>query len=300
MENLMVWTIIAAAALWGVVRLGVRCVMTVRVLGVSFAAVLAAMPVAAGAEEAESGRIRDNLFLLEEAYNQEPGVIQHISVFQYVPRATQWAYSFTEEWPVPTDLNQLSVTLNLAGGPGEGSTGLADALLNYRLQALGLGGNGWIAMAPRLSLVLPTGSAKNGMGRGGIGIQLNLPVSVELGRYFVLHLNAGATLTPSAQSPGGRTETALDTNAGMAVVWQPLKWLNALVEVSHAWTEELADAGSDRVSTLVVNPGLRFAIDHRASGLQVVPGFSAPMQVLPKGELEVGVLTYLSFEHPAF
>jgi hypothetical protein len=258
------------------------------------------VPWVANAEEPPPERIRDNLFLLEEAYNQEPGVIQHISVFQYAPRAKEWVYSFTEEWPVPTDLNQLSVTLNLGGAQADGTTGLNDLFLNYRFQALGLGGQGWIAMAPRLSLVLPTGDPKKMTGRGSIGLQVNLPVSMEIGRFFALHLNAGAAVVPGAQSPAGRTETALDANAGAALVWQPAKWINPLVEVSYTMTEEVGDAASAHVHLLVVNPGLRLAIDHESTGLQVVPGISAPMQVLPEGEFEVAGLAYLSFEHPAF
>ena len=278
-----------------------------RSLGLTaLAAAFLAAP-AASAEEATSpkeavqaGRIKDNLFLLEEAYNQEPGVIQHISVFQYRPSAKAWTYSFTEEWPVPNDLNQLSLTLNLGGAGVDSTPGLGDMLVNYRIQALGLAGKGAVAIAPRLSLVLPTGSAKKAMGRGAVGIQANLPASIELGRFFVVHLNAGATVTPNAQSPNGRTDTALDTNAGVALAWQPLKWLNALVEVSHTWTQQVDDTDSDHVHALVVNPGLRFAIDHRASGLQVVPGVAVPMQVVPRGEFQAGLLTYLSFEHPAF
>jgi len=258
------------------------------------------VPSLSRAEGAPSGRIRDNLFLLEEAYNQEPGVIQHISVFQYAPRADEWSYCFTEEWPVPTDLNQLSLTLNLGGTEADGTARLGDMLLNYRIQAMGLGGKGRIAMAPRLSLVLPTGDPDKMTGRGSIGMQLNLPVSMEVGRFFVAHLNAGTTVTPSTRSPGGRTETALDANAGAALVWQPVKWLNPLVEVSYTLTEEVADTSSEHVHALVVNPGLRFAIDHGATGLQVVPGIAAPMQVLPNGDFEAAVLGYLSFEHPAF
>ncbi len=269
-------------------------------LAMALAGVLLALPSQSRAEEAPSDRIRDNLFLLEEAYNQEPGVIQHISVFQYAPRAREWVYSFTEEWPAPTDLNQLSVTLNLSGAQADDSSGLGDTLLNYRFQALGLGGQGWIAVAPRLSLVLPTGDPEKMTGRGHIGLQANLPVSMELGRFFVVHLNAGATVVPNAQSPGGRTETALDANAGAALVWQPVKWFNPLVELSYTMTEQVGDASSERVHALVVNPGLRFAIDHQPTGLQIVPGISVPMQVLPKAGFEASVLAYLSFEHPAF
>ena len=45
-------------------------------------------------------RIEDNSFLIEEAYNQDPGVIQHISNFLYLKQNT-WIYTFTDEWPVP-------------------------------------------------------------------------------------------------------------------------------------------------------------------------------------------------------
>src|SRR6266508_301550 len=48
---------------------------------------------------AVDGPIQDNSFLIEEAYNQEPGVIQHINTFARA-RGGGWGYSFTEEWPV--------------------------------------------------------------------------------------------------------------------------------------------------------------------------------------------------------
>jgi hypothetical protein len=252
------------------------------------------------AEAPEPTRIRDNLFLLEEAYNQEPGVIQHISVFQYAPEDQDWTYSFTEEWPVPTDLNQLSVTLNLSGTGEDGGPKLADSLINYRIQAVGLGGQGWLAVAPRVSLVLPVGDPDEGTGRGVIGLQTNLPISAELGRYFVAHLNAGATVTPGAQSPSGRTDTAVDANAGVALVWQPLSWLNPLVEFAYTVTEDIGDTSSEHADALVVNPGVRVAIDHAKSGLQIVPGLSVPMQVLPSDDFAAAGLAYVSFEHPAF
>src|SRR5262245_48740936 len=53
--------------------------------------------------------IQDNSFLLEEAYNQEPGVVQHISFFTYAAESEAWLYAFTQEWPAPGDArHQLS------------------------------------------------------------------------------------------------------------------------------------------------------------------------------------------------
>src|SRR5215470_585858 len=71
---------------------------------------------------AEPKTIQDNSFLVEEAYNQEFGVVQHISSFIRLWESKDWAYSFTQEWPVPGDArHQLSYTLVMteAGGfPG--------------------------------------------------------------------------------------------------------------------------------------------------------------------------------------
>src|SRR5262249_28473234 len=55
--------------------------------------------------------IQDNSFLVEEAYNQERGVVQHISGFTYFSDSKDWAYTFTQEWPVPGLRHQLSYTL---------------------------------------------------------------------------------------------------------------------------------------------------------------------------------------------
>ncbi len=43
-------------------------------------------------EELYGNKIMDNSFLLEEAYNQELGVIQHIQTFQYLEKSENWEY----------------------------------------------------------------------------------------------------------------------------------------------------------------------------------------------------------------
>ena len=43
--------------------------------------------------------IMDNSFLIEEAYNQEEGVVQHINTFMR-QRHGDWLYTFTQEWPI--------------------------------------------------------------------------------------------------------------------------------------------------------------------------------------------------------
>jgi hypothetical protein len=56
-----------------------------------------------------------------------------------------------------------------------------------------------------------------------------------------------------------------------------------------------ADGTSAHSSLLVVNPGLRFAIN-TPWGLQTVPGVSAPIQLDAEGTT-FAALAYLSFEH---
>jgi hypothetical protein len=220
-------------------------------------------------------------------------------VFAVTPRSRGWTYSFTEEWPVPTDLHQASFTIPAMQADESTRASAGDVLLNYRIQAIGAGGAGAVAMAPRLSLALPTGDYRTGAGRGGYGVQVNLPISLELGDYFVLHPNAGATVTPKAKSQAGTQATAIDAAGGVSFVALPTSWFNPLLEVAYFGGEELEDDGSKSwAHDGVISPGMRFAINFD-SGLQIVPGVAAPIG-LSEERTEFSVLTYLSLEHPAF
>jgi hypothetical protein len=240
-------------------------------------------------------RIRDNLFFLEEAFNQEPGVVQHIQSLQLSPSTRRFTFSFTQEWPIPDERHQVSFTLPILQ-PGEAQAGLGDILLHCRLQALGVGDKSWLALAPRLSLVLPSGDHRRKTGRGGLGVQMGLPVSMELGTSWAVHVNAGATFTPSAKSAGGRAEPALDLTTGLAVVWQPLSWLNPMVELVHQWTQEVLEEGHRRSTTVLACPGFRLAIN-AGPLVQIVSGLSAVLQLWPGEDRELGLIVYLSIEH---
>lgn len=134
----------------------------------------------------ESKKIQDNSFLIEEAYNQEDGVIQHIQTFQYLKKSKSWMYTFSQEWPVPKQAHQLSYTIPVAHFHDDGSTtGLGDILINYRYQLIMKDA---LAVSPRLSLILPTGDYKKGLGTGAVGYQVNLPVSIELSEPRVFSL----------------------------------------------------------------------------------------------------------------
>lgn len=245
---------------------------------------------------AARGPIEDNSFLIEEAYNQEAGVVQHISTFALQRATRAWVYTFTQEWPLLSQRHQLSYTLPfISAGRGTGS-GFGDVALNYRYQ-LADGSRSGIAVAPRLSLLLATGDERRGRGAGGTGLQVNLPISAELSSRLMAHWNAGATYTPSARNDIGDEASTRTYNLGGSLIWLAGPAFNVMLESVWARAEEVIGPG-ERLSYRVfyISPGVRGAIDF-ASGLQIVPGIAVPIGLGPsRGDRQV--FFYLSFEHP--
>lgn len=244
----------------------------------------------------EPKKIRDNSFLLEEAYNQERGVIQHIQAFQHM-RDKSWNYTFTEEWPVPKETHQLSATVPANHIHSDGTeTGIGDIQLNYRYQAVL---KDPIALAPRFSLIFPTGSDEKGLGDASLGFQVGIPASIELADKWVTHWNLGATYIPNAKGPNGIRRDLNGFFYGASLVYLLSENFNLLVEAVGSTHDTIQEDGSlRREESFLINPGLRFAINFQ-SGLQVVPGISMPIGVGPS-EGERGVFVYLSLEHPLF
>lgn len=237
--------------------------------------------------------VRDNSFLVEEAYNQDARVVQHISVLSLIRDGDGWEYGFTQEWPVGSQRHQVSVTVPVLNAAD--ATGVGDVALNYRYQLAFDDATG-NAVAPRVSLVLPTGDADRGRGTSSLGLQVNLPMSWGLHPTFVTHWNIGGAWTPSARAAlGGRVDTR-DLTAAASAIWLLKRELNLMLEVAWA-REELAVGADARVAekSAWVSPGLRAAIDF-PSGLQIVPGLAFPIGIGPS-DGEKRVLVYLSFEH---
>jgi hypothetical protein len=245
----------------------------------------------------ETKKIEDNSFLIEEAYNQEAGVVQHIQTFQYLKRAKTWLYTFTQEWPVPTQTHQLSYTIPVAHHHGDGpETGIGDIAINYRYQLVMKDD---IAVAPRFSAILPTGSYRKGLGNGSVGYQMNVPLSVELSEKWVSHWNAGITFTPQAKEASGAKADIFGYNLGGSIIYLASENFNLLTEVVWNASQTVQPSGpKDWEKTFFINPGMRFALNYK-SGLQVVPGLAFPIGIGPSRK-EYGVFLYLSFEHPLF
>jgi hypothetical protein len=240
---------------------------------------------------ARSQGISDNSFLVEEAYNQEAGVVQHISNFRR-DRAGDWLFTFTQEWPAPSQRDQLSYTLPLqSAGAG---TSLGDVVVNYRRQVLGRDEDP-IWFSPRLSVSLPTGSTRKGTGLGGPGVQVNLPVSVQLSRMLVTHWDVGGTLGRARTSEARGTVRSL--TAAASAIWLIAPTFNLMLESAWDRTEALGDVGA-RVAEnhFVLLPGVRAAINLEG-GMQIVPGIGVPIGVGPSRGVR-DLFLYFSVEHP--
>jgi len=243
--------------------------------------------------------IQDNSFLVEEAYNQNFGVVQHISSFTRFFDSKDWNYTFTQEWPAPgNERHQLSYTLvalHAGAFPGSG-VGIGDVFLNYRYQLVG-SGETRVAFSPRLSLIFPTGDSTVGRGSGSFGLQTNLPLSVVLGRKLVSHWNAGATFFPHAQDASGDRAATAGYNFGQSFIWLTNARFNVMLETVFARSQTVVSSDhTEWTSSLFLSPGVRWAYNFK-NGLQIVPGIGVPLGVGPSAG-EKGVLLYLSFEHP--
>ncbi|HWQ02910.1 MAG TPA: transporter [Candidatus Nitrosotenuis sp.] len=243
--------------------------------------------------------IADNSFLLEEAYNQEFGVVQHISAFTKNWNNRAWFYSFTQEWPInPAPRNQFSYTLLAVSSSMPGvKSGLGDLLINWRYQLVG-DVDASIAFSPRVSLLLPTGDSRKGRGEGSFGVQVNLPLSVKHHPKLVTHWNAGATFVPRAKNEFDQRAATYGVNLGQSFIWKVRPSFNWMLETVFESSESVLGPGAkQRDNTLIMNPGFRWAHNFE-NGLQIVPGISFPVIAAGSGRGNGGFLLYVSFEHP--
>jgi hypothetical protein len=246
-----------------------------------------------------SEAIEDNSFFIEEAYNQEKRVVQHIFEVYYFGRPQKdLTLNFTQEWPAFGLKHQISYTILYNSLNANAVSGLNDALINYRYQLID-DENG-TAVAPRLSFILPTGSTRKGLGSGVAGIQFNLPTSQRFTEFFVAHLNIGFTFLPRAKGYdlGDRIvrRDLFSYFYGASAIYLASPKYNFLVEyLFNNYSEINEQGGISHWSETILSPGFRYALD--LGQLQVVPGVAMPIS-WSRGQTRIGIFFYLSFEHP--
>ena len=264
---------------------------------------LLALPFTLAAAPATNAPVRgimDNSFLVEEAYNQEAGIVQHIFTAVHSvdrvngPDDRAWDFAFTQEWPLFSQTHQVSYTIpfsNIESG-GQSESGFGDVLLNYRYQAF-FDEDTLTAFAPRISLILPTGNAKKGFGDDTLGYQLNLPFSTALNDRWFVHANAGLTFLPDAGT--GPTHDLLSYNLGASAIYAATDRLHFMLEWIGNWDESSNGVGTAREFSSIISPGLRYAFNFKNDS-QLVLGIATPVG-LNAAAPDIGVLLYVSFEH---
>jgi hypothetical protein len=265
---------------------------------------------AAAAEEKDprpAAGIQDNSFLIEEAYNQEAGVVQHIMTLQRQDRHN-WFLTYVEEWPIGGQTHQFSYNIPFSwirNDDGTRARGFGDLQFNYRYQV-------WTetdtrpAFAPRFSVISQTGSASRGLGDGSPGIQINLPFSKIVSDRVTMHANAGVTHWFDID---GRQPT--NYNLGGSAIYAVTRDFNLMLEALAQWEQSVNDLHLiENQFTFTINPGFRTAINF-PNGAQFVAGFSVPIAftrnntAVPiafakNNTTDVGLFFYLSYEHNMF
>lgn len=255
----------------------------------------AAEELTENAPEQRDRLLQSNGFLVEEAYLQERGELQHTVSFSRM-RGASWHSSLAQEYPLRSDKHQLSFSLpSRLQKTGEHGGGVGDVEVAYSYGLVG-SGTSRAAVAPTVALLLPTGSVEKEMGTGGFGAELMLPVSLMLHRRFAAHSNAGLGFTPRARNAEDEVVRLREYKLGQSLVWLARPRFNLLVEA--VWERSIArEAGGEdeREDELFVSPGVRWGHEFK-SGAKLVPGVAFPVGVGTSSG-QRGVLFYLAFEH---
>lgn len=234
---------------------------------------------------------RDNSFLVQEAYNQDEGVVQSIlsvELASWDSDERDWLIDLSQEWPLFSSDHQVSfvVPVEVIEGNGDSASGIGDVGLAYRYQLV-RESERWPALAPAFQLSLPTGDESDGLGNGSVGYQLTLPLSKVVSDRIALHANAGASYV---HVQGADLD---DYSVGASAVYALAPELNLLLEWVAASEQSVDDGRSDRDFVSRLSPGTRYALT--LAGGQLVLGLAAPIGTTSESP-DWGVFVYVSFE----
>lgn len=241
--------------------------------------------------------VKDNSFFIEEAYNQDPGVVQFIQGWQQSDLSKDWNYTFTNEIPLGGQTHQFSYVIPVnktIGADGNDQTGIGDVLLNYRYQLLN---TEVVTMAPRISIITPTGDYKKAQGNGAVGVQFNQSVSITINDRWTNHWNMGFTYTPDAKDSSDNKASLFGFNFGASTVYNVTPKTNLLLEfVMNGEESVVGDGEKESTNSYFLVPGIRTAFDV-GEDTEIVPGLGVILGVGPSAtEHERGVFVYFSVE----
>ena len=223
--------------------------------------------------------IEDNSFFIEEAHNQEAGVVQFINSCIIEPG--KLTYNFANEIPLRGTKHQISYAISYASVSDSGinTHGFKELMLNYRYELLGE--DKLVQCTPRISLIVPTGN----MGEDAWGGQTNVSFSKDISHCFVVHANLGATYKSTVK------KTIFDIydnrihivkrnlysyNVGASSIFMVRRNFHLMLEGVENFTSEINEEGKvEHIAQTILSPGFRIAFD--IGNAQIVPGFCLPL-----------------------
>ena len=234
--------------------------------------------------------ILDNSFLVEEAFNQEPGIFQNIFGV-LVDGGRDWDFGFTQEWPLASQRHQLSYTVPVARLSGQ--AGVGDVQINYRYQ-LSVERPGRPAISPRVSVIIPTGSETDGIGAGVVGWQVNLPFSKQHGDLYY-HWGGGFTWLPGVETENDQVDL-LTPHLAASAIWRTGPMFNLMLESLLSFSEGVDPAaGTTRTTAFTLSPGFRTGWN--LADQQVIVGAAVPI-TFSEDTRDAAAFVYFSYELP--
>lgn len=249
-------------------------------------------------DEKPFGRfLQSNGLLVETAYHQEAGEVQHSVSFARSSREG-WASVVSQEWPVFSEKHQVSFSLpaDVFIKRADGNRGAGDLALEYSYFLIG-DNKSKVTVSPGIGFSVPTGSVVKGLGAGGAGASAKLPVSVMLTRRFASNSTVELRYMSRARNAEGDRFRLWNYEVGQSFVWFARPKFNVLVE--GVWGRSKAansDGFREIENEVFVSPGVRWAhVFH--NGLSIIPGVAVPIGVGPS-QGDHRIFFYLAIEHP--
>ncbi len=244
---------------------------------------------------AQPSRISDNSFLIEEAYNQERGVVQHIVLLDKDWHTKDLGLSFAQEWPLGGQMWQGAYAVS---ADWEFKEVWLDLQLRYQLWS-----RDGLAVAPSIAFSTST-AIKEANSQIDNKFRVGIPISSELSQRLAFHLNGSiesygytqSGVSGAFPSQLGMSYSAYVPELGGSLVYQIKPTLDILVECIYSKTIKIfTEDITETTVEAVISPGFRHAWNF-SSGAQMVGGFGLPIG-LTDDVPDVSGLFYLSFEH---
>lgn len=244
----------------------------------------------------EEDGMDDNSFLMDQGTVQTRGTVEHIFYIIAYPTSPKDAYlNWIEEWGF-AERHDAGFTIPVTIFEQSGD-GLGDIFLDYRYHLIK---EKTLNIAPRFSLILPTGSVRKNLGYDSVGFQNNWAISLYWNRHFATHWNIGTTLLPYAKElfpDGGSARKFLaNFNFGISNAWMVNHHLNLVLEfVSNLGSEINNNRNINLFGQYILNPGISTNVDFKS--ISIIPGVSIPL-TWKRDNFQPGIYFYLSLQHP--